>query len=87
MVIGSSISIIMKRILSGVDALSIWIGIVFVCSLWLVVIGGRVFLFMCGLLDIKFSSDDFNSFRHDVSDISDDIAYVALVMVTVNLYL
>lgn len=31
-VVGSSMSIIMKRMLLGADALNIWINIVFVCS-------------------------------------------------------
>ncbi|CAH1451208.1 unnamed protein product [Lactuca virosa] len=51
MVVESSMSIIMKRTLSGVDALSIWIDIVLVCPLWSVLIEGRMFLFMSGLSD------------------------------------
>ncbi|CAH1428183.1 unnamed protein product [Lactuca virosa] len=44
-VVGSWMSIIMKRMLSG-----------------------SLFLFVWGLSDMYLSSDDFNSFRHDVSD-------------------
>ncbi|CAH1453098.1 unnamed protein product [Lactuca virosa] len=44
-VVGSWMSIIMKRMLSG-----------------------SLFLFVWGLSDMYLSSDEFNSFRHDVSD-------------------
>lgn len=50
-------------------------------------IDGRLFLFIGGLSDINFSSVDFNSFRHDVSDMTADMVSVLSVMVTVNLYL
>ena len=50
-------------------------------------IEGRLFLFVSGLSDMNFSSDDFNSFRHDVSEAIVGMVSVVSIMVTVSLYL
>lgn len=50
-------------------------------------IAGSLFLFVWGLSDMYLSSDDFNNFRHDVSDTTGGMVSVVSVMVTVSLYL
>lgn len=50
-------------------------------------IEGRIFLFMSGLSDINFSSVEFSSLRHEVSDMIADIESVGSLMVIVNLYI
>lgn len=50
-------------------------------------IEGKVFLFVTGLSDMNFSSDDFNSLRHDVLDTIAGMVSVVSTMVTVSLYL
>lgn len=80
-------SIIMNHMFSDVEALIIWMDIVFVFPLSLVMFTGRTFGFVIGFSDMNLSRFDPSSLRHDVSDMAACMEFVASVMITDNLYL